>query len=1444
MGCERMNCPLSCSGHGQCMTMSTMQNMWNFSHTETDVYQVWDADKTMGCSCDYGYTGGACELKMCPKGQDPLVNANATHTIEIQTSSIPSAGALTGYFNVYFLGQSFKMEADVTVFDADRCRLQFQSLQGVKSVVCSVGAQDYASGGATYTIAFTGWPVNPKENNIFTHNGQPTVEDFHCDPIHVVNALNNEVHCTVRDVAPAGWDTVLSYDYCSNRGLCDLDTGECSCYQNFHGGACQVYTPQEIYTDFVDVMTINATDKEFTSAALRIQDAMRGDSGDWSSIYVETNEDTIDPTNRTGAFNITSYGDVISYRGSWSLDGPRDGLTGVKIHTSGLSVKGGITINDEGLEIVNNGNAGDVTLSSGASVVGGLLVKEQLQVTGGITGTGGLTVEGGMVVPDCLTNTPVALASGNSWTACMNPLGMYVGAGGADIQLGGIVLYGGMDVTGGLMLNEWRTTGMVVETGGLDVMAGGMTVWEKGLVVDRASQFEDGLTVTGGMTMYSKAGMVVDADGVTVTGGALSGEQIFLRGGGFSSDGRVSVKSDGMLIYSQLALNDSGLRVNAAGKGMYVSGGVQVSRTTGAPTAGGLSVTLGGMSVPINGVTVADGLTIATGGMVIAGGEVTLASGLHVTGGIAHTGEAGIDDQHLDVTGGFTVINTGVNIAAGGLTITADGVSMTDTGADFTISSGGTRVMNGGITVSSNGGLTVSDGLIYRATEGMAIKGGVDVEAGGLVYRDSDLNQPLLSYGTLSVDAGGIQVQRDGLNVSGIMEVEDVGLSVNLARPTDPHADAYNPTSSTVRGGLVSAVVVNLAGGLTADGGISIGSVGLDISSATDHTGGWGKWHEIRAGGLTVTGGVEVEAWGLKVQGLHSTVFSTAKVHTGGVEVTAGGCTVAESGIVVTAGGVQVLDGGMRMEAMNPKILPAQLNYLEGGIDSEAKISISGGLKVAGNVANANIVREDGGVVTKGGMTVAGGGLSANSAEFTSIGWNEVHTGQHDLRYSQHIYINDGMKVHDIGLSITNNRGPDAFDMEHKSGIKYGLHLSDPDTWVGAANGLRIKAGGLAVNNHGVTVVDGGVHVASAGMNMAAGVLDIKTGGLVVADGDFENDGAAVNIFGGLFIQASGLGVTGGMSVNHGGLVLTTDGDLDNENTLNVGVGLDITGTIHAVGEVDVVAGGMQITGGVTCSASGGTSNGLNVTSATINSFKGGATIASGGLVVTDGGVTVTAGGLVVAGTGGGGDGKGLDLTVGDLVITGDLDIPHNSLTCTALSTPSDRRLKTGIEALGAQSSLRRVRALRGVYYFWDRTVEFAKNIADGAYSNEALGAVARRVGLFAQDVQAVLPEAVTGLYDGDYLGVRYMDVLPLLVEAVKGLQENIVALAANSKSRRRLNSQYSDSAHTHTVTDTKQNGSERAHLEASIAELRTLLESTEAETDRLASALKGSRQL
>lgn len=106
----------------------------------------------------------------------------------------------------------------------------------------------------------------------------------------------------------------------------------------------------------------------------------------------------------------------------------------------------------------------------------------------------------------------------------------------------------------------------------------------------------------------------------------------------------------------------------------------------------------------------------------------------------------------------------------------------------------------------------------------------------------------------------------------------------------------------------------------------------------------------------------------------------------------------------------------------------------------------------------------------------------------------------------------------------------------------------------------------------------------------------------------------------------------------------------------------------------------------------------------------------------------------------------------------------------------SDERLKENIE--GIESALDKVCALHGVFY---NSNEVAYNY--GYQSKE------RRVGVLAQEVQKVLPEAVarapfdTG-YDEDgneysisgqdYLTVRYEKIVPLLIEAIKELRDHI----------------------------------------------------------------------
>lgn len=57
-------------------------------------------------------------------------------------------------------------------------------------------------------------------------------------------------------------------------------------------------------------------------------------------------------------------------------------------------------------------------------------------------------------------------------------------------------------------------------------------------------------------------------------------------------------------------------------------------------------------------------------------------------------------------------------------------------------------------------------------------------------------------------------------------------------------------------------------------------------------------------------------------------------------------------------------------------------------------------------------------------------------------------------------------------------------------------------------------------------------------------------------------------------------------------------------------------------------------------------------------------------------------------------------------------------------------------------------------------------------------------VGVIAQEIQKVLPEAVSCSSDSDFLKVDYVKIIPLLIQAIKELQEEICQLKEQSTSR------------------------------------------------------------
>ena len=88
----------------------------------------------------------------------------------------------------------------------------------------------------------------------------------------------------------------------------------------------------------------------------------------------------------------------------------------------------------------------------------------------------------------------------------------------------------------------------------------------------------------------------------------------------------------------------------------------------------------------------------------------------------------------------------------------------------------------------------------------------------------------------------------------------------------------------------------------------------------------------------------------------------------------------------------------------------------------------------------------------------------------------------------------------------------------------------------------------------------------------------------------------------------------------------------------------------------------------------------------------------------------------------------------------------------------SDQRLKQDVEPI--TQALDKIRQLQGITFKWNMLAE------DKNHDR-------RDVGLLAQQVQAVLPEVVTQR-DSGYLAIQYEKLVPLLVEAIKELSDQL----------------------------------------------------------------------
>jgi len=120
------------------------------------------------------------------------------------------------------------------------------------------------------------------------------------------------------------------------------------------------------------------------------------------------------------------------------------------------------------------------------------------------------------------------------------------------------------------------------------------------------------------------------------------------------------------------------------------------------------------------------------------------------------------------------------------------------------------------------------------------------------------------------------------------------------------------------------------------------------------------------------------------------------------------------------------------------------------------------------------------------------------------------------------------------------------------------------------------------------------------------------------------------------------------------------------------------------------------------------------------------------------------------------------------LDVTGNTRITGTLLTTGAINSQgditafysSDERLKTNIKSI--TSALDKIDSINGVEYDWNTTLQ-----------SDHIG---HDVGVIAQEIEQVLPEAVV-TRDSGYKAVNYDKVIPLLLQAIKELKEEVRSL-------------------------------------------------------------------
>jgi DNA-binding beta-propeller fold protein YncE len=192
------------------------------AHAAAECSNMGLCDRSTGrCACFDGFTGDACQRLMCPTANSQVCSGHGQCLNMKRTASVTSALPLSD-------ATTYTGSDDSTTWDAEK----------VYGCVCDSSWAVGLGSGQTQQPEWFGPDCSMRRC--------PTGDDPNTRNVDETDCSGTVAHGKFG----TGATNNLCHVDCSNRGICDYDTGLCKCFVGYHGKACATkshYTGQEGY---------------------------------------------------------------------------------------------------------------------------------------------------------------------------------------------------------------------------------------------------------------------------------------------------------------------------------------------------------------------------------------------------------------------------------------------------------------------------------------------------------------------------------------------------------------------------------------------------------------------------------------------------------------------------------------------------------------------------------------------------------------------------------------------------------------------------------------------------------------------------------------------------------------------------------------------------------------------------------------------------------------------------------------------------------------------------------------------------------------------------------------------------------------------------------------------------------------------------------------------